>query len=379
MSLNLSNKIVAHLLLIFVNFIFFLKYLSRLNLNVYIIITLFVFYVAALLFLSYFFFNRISEHKARLFFPILAGFTIFTIFFVQKYIDPLTVHVDRWSAISNFLKFLFEGNYPYLAQTHLGGYGSPFPVWNFFHIPFYLLGDVGYGFIFVLLIFIFVLIKTGKTYKNSLFLLFIIISSFGFWYEASVRSDLLYNMILCFLIILIIHEKKIRLERHFILVGILCGLLVSTRFTLIIPLFIYFFPEFLKISFAKKILFPSVILLTFIITFLPLVFWDFNNLFFFDYNPFVLQTRQGSFVEILIILPVSVYFSMKWKNDFEKYNYYVGVILFLLISVSFLRRMILSKFENSFFSPSYDIAYYNLVLPFLIYAVVPKFKSETAG
>lgn len=67
--------------------------------------------------------------------PRLAG--------MQYLIDPYQIQVDRWSAIHNFINYLVHGRYPYMAPTHLGGYGSPFPVWQFLHIPFYYLNNVG--------------------------------------------------------------------------------------------------------------------------------------------------------------------------------------------------------------------------------------------
>ena len=57
---------------------------------------------------------------------------------IQYKINPLTIQVDRWSAIHNFLVNLFQGNYPYGSSTHLGGYGSPFS----------RLADVSYSFLF---------------------------------------------------------------------------------------------------------------------------------------------------------------------------------------------------------------------------------------
>ena len=64
----------------------------------------------------------------------------------QACINPYQINVDRWSAIHNFISELLEGRFPYKAETHLHGYGSPFPVWQILHIPFYLLGNVGLSF-----------------------------------------------------------------------------------------------------------------------------------------------------------------------------------------------------------------------------------------
>ena len=57
-------------------------------------------------------------------------------------VEPLSVNVDRWSATTYFLDALFRGEYPYAVQTHIGNYSSPFPLWQYINIPFWLLGDV---------------------------------------------------------------------------------------------------------------------------------------------------------------------------------------------------------------------------------------------
>ena len=80
---------------------------------------------------------------ARLFYIVLM---IGVFVAAQCSLDPMTIQVDRWSAIHNFLNHLVHGIYPYAAQTHLGGYGSPFPVWQLLHLPFYWLGNVGLSF-----------------------------------------------------------------------------------------------------------------------------------------------------------------------------------------------------------------------------------------
>ena len=47
----------------------------------------------------------------------------------QLYIDPLSVNVDRWSALHYPISYLLDGQYPYSAPTHLGGRASAFPVY----------------------------------------------------------------------------------------------------------------------------------------------------------------------------------------------------------------------------------------------------------
>lgn len=85
----------------------------------------------------------------------------------QYHFDPLTNKVDRWSALAYPIQNLFNGQFPYSAKTHLGGNASPFPIWLVFHIPFYLLQNVGLSEIFTCMIFIYS-IKLLSGYKAAI-------------------------------------------------------------------------------------------------------------------------------------------------------------------------------------------------------------------
>ena len=129
---------------------------------------------------------------------------------IQNSIDPYSIQVDRWSAIHNFIYNLLHGQYPYSAQTHLGGYGSPFPVWQLFHIPFYFLGNVGLSIALATLVFYCVIyVVYDKAMSCYSFLLLLL--SPAFVYEVLVRSDLITNFLLVASIILLL---RIRICLH---------------------------------------------------------------------------------------------------------------------------------------------------------------------
>jgi hypothetical protein len=289
-------------------------------------------------------------------------------------INPYAIHVDRWSAIHNFLHNLFQGLYPYSAKTHLGGYGSPFPIWQAFHIPFYLLGDVGLGMLFSIITLSIFLIWLFDNYLKAFLFNVLLAISPAFWYEVAVRSDLFYNFILCLIAITYIHKKRYSIQQHFLGLGILCGLFLSTRFSIVIPFAIYLFSDFIRSDIKQKFTFGAIIILVFIISFLPFIFWNFNTLFFFEYNPFILQTRQGSLLEVVLISSLGVFLSLKWKANILLCSSYISITLFILVSVTFLHRMISEHFVNGLFSSSYDITYFNMALPFIIFALASKDK-----
>ena len=126
---NLNVKKVLQFALYFViNGLFVYKYVSRTNYNPMLLL---IVYIIGLL-LSYFLLykpivERINNRTRKNTFWLVVSFAIVGISVLHILIDPYSVEVDRWSAINNFWVVFFNGEYPYLAQTHLGGYGSPFP------------------------------------------------------------------------------------------------------------------------------------------------------------------------------------------------------------------------------------------------------------
>ncbi len=357
-------------LFLFINGLFIFKYIGRTNYSPFLVFSLYTFVCVAVIFFQNKLSVKLTERALKTLYYSISISIILIISGLLVSINPLSLQVDRWSAIHNFLTNLFSGQYPYSARTHLGGYGSPFPAWQFFHIPFFLIGNIALAMIFCVILLSIVLVWYSKSYKKSITYLSLIIISPAFWYEAAVRSDLLYNFILCFLIILYVNKKNMKISTKPILIGIICGIFLSTRISVIIPLSIYLFSDFLQSTKKQKIYFSLFSVSIFIVTFLPFIFWDFNSLFFFKYNPFVLQSRQGSVSVMILIAMLGIYFSMRWKSDIYLYCNYVTITLVLLVFLTFLHNMVIDHFVNGLFSSAYDISYFNMSIPFLIYSIV---------
>lgn len=364
----MMNQIQRTLFLL-INSLFIAKYSVRFGLNPYITVLLYCFVAVFIIWIVNKNFKRINDKNTTFFFLFLFLFLLSAILCLNYFIDPLKLQVDRWSAIHNFIHDLFQGIYPYAAHTHLGGYGSPFPVWQCFHIPFYLLGNVGlamFFFIFVLGIF---LVWYFENYLQSfIFMVFLVVSP-AFWYEVAVRSDLIYNFIFCVIAIAFLHKRNYSIQNKSFALGILCGLFLSTRLSVFIPFAMYLFPGFLIANLKSKAVFIFSSIFVFVLTFLPFVFWDFHSLLFFKYNPFVLQTRQGSIIEVIILLSMIYYFSINWKNNLTLCYAYIAITIIMFVSVTFSHRMITENFVNDLFSSSYDITYFSMALPFVIFAL----------
>ena len=188
-----------------INVCFIVKYGSRVTSYYLLFVFLYGFGVMLLSFLK-------MESSKKWYVVLLAVIGIIGMFVLQQSIDPMSINVDRWSAIHNFLDKLLQGEYPYAAKTHLDGYGSPFPVWQVFHLPFYFLGNVGLSIIFVFVLFL--LSVWNMNNKACFRVLVFLFMSPAFWYEVAVRSDILTNFLFCCTIMNLLYLRQITLEKN---------------------------------------------------------------------------------------------------------------------------------------------------------------------
>ena len=348
------------LLYLAINSLFVLKYISRISVGMGIVATA-VYMVGVMALIVFLKKWRNPSRKTIMCITVIAGAILLI---AQSSIDPYKLQVDRWSAIHNFLNNLFHGIYPYAARTHLGGYGSPFPFWQCFHIPFYLLGNVGLSIFFCLFLYIASVYRYVASAK-LLQLIALLFSSPAFVYEVMVRSDLLSNFLLVAAIINYIYYHRIYLLQHWLPISMVIGLMLSTRLSAAIPFAVYFLYSYLRQPAYIKVMMPVVVFVTSVVTFLPFVFWNGRMLFFFQYNPFVLQTRQGSLMVVVIIACLLIYLSLTWKNSYYKMERNIAIVLFGLVAVTFIYNMFTTHTWTELFQSRYDISYFDMALPFL--------------
>lgn len=368
------NTYILYVLYFLINALFITKYLMRISLSVtllalsaYLLVGLLLPLLAGLLLPRLA--ARVGHVGSRSLWFAILGF-ILVLAGMQYLIDPYQIQVDRWSAIHNFINYLVHGRYPYMAPTHLGGYGSPFPVWQFLHIPFYYLNNVGLSLLAVLA---FTLYTVKRLYGNRATLCFLacLLYSPAFLYEILVRSDLMANFLLVLAVINLLLIKQAGLSTRPVLFSLLLGMLLSTRLAVAIPFFIFLLRPFLSLNLRRKTSFLLGIFLTFSLTFLPFLLWDMKSLLFFEYNPFVLQTRQGSLSGILLLIPVMIYLAFSWQDNRRRLYGNIGYGLFLLTAVTLIINMATSG-NYRLFSPTYDISYFSMSLPFIIIANIRK-------
>ena len=361
--MNLLIHRIALLLYILINTLFVEKYVSRVTSLHWIFAIVYIVGIFCLLWAIRQYSHK-CKHPFKWFLVLLIVFACIA-GILQLSIDPLSLNVDRWSAIHNFLSGMFCGHYPYGQQTHLGGYGSPFPVWQILHIPFYALGNVGMSIIIVTILFLWTLYRRYSP-KVALVAGILLCISPAFWYEIAVRSDLITNMMLSALIAEWLVHKNVKLINNVIGLAILVGLTLSTRLIAVIPLCVLYGYEFLQLSWKKQSLFLLIILGTFTLTMLPFALWQGSTLLFFEYNPFVLQTRQGSFLVLLIFACGAIGVTI-WMHGRMNYRTIItGLLLTSLVVMSFVEKMWKENLWTELFSPTFDITYLSVALPFYI-------------
>lgn len=359
---------LAIILFTIVNALFVMKYSIRFFPNYFIYLT-FAYISCALLFICKLIPYIITKQKWNYVLLALGGGGIIFMALLQYSVDPFSIKVDRWSALHFPITYLLHGEYPYMAQTHLGGYGSPFPIWQLFHVPFFLLGNVGLSFFFCISLFLFCIFKVyGK--ERMIYVLSMITISPSVWYEAIVRSDLISNIFLCttFIIYMTKNMNEEWIGKKLLFISTITALLTSTRLITIIPIAMFMLPWFIKMNWkkqAKSIIFFLTVLF---VTFAPLAIWDWNNFFFFEHNPWSLQTRQGSFVDFVIYIPLFIFLSISWRENLKQYYFNVSCMLIVFILISMLHRMYFLNVWDPFYK-YYDITYYNCAIPFLMLCI----------
>ena len=269
---------------------------------------------------------------------------------------------------------MLQGIYPYGQQTHLGGYGSPLPVWQLVHLPFYIIGNVGLSIFAIIGLFIYTLNKT-RGIQVALAATLLLILSPACWYEIAVRSDLITNILLVFIIVEWLMYHQISLTERTIALAILSGLLLSTRLVAVIPLAVIYGYEFLTMGWKKQGIFLGISLLTFGVTLIPFVLWKGSTLFFFEYNPFILQTRQGSGTALLIFIVIAVAITLYMKGDKQMRLPITGGLLTCLVTIAFLEKMWTENLWNELFAPTFDITYLSMALPFYLVEIASYCKK----
>jgi len=357
-----------------VNALFVLKYGARLSfVSNYLLSFLYVI-------VCIFFF--IGMHKIRFDFNKQKRFNIYFIFFsififlffvfINLSINGNTLNVDRWSAMEIVIKSILEGKYPYDVLDHLNNTSSNLPGLFYLGLPFYLLGDVGLLQPFTLLVFLTFLFKLKIQNFHKVLILSLLLLSPAYYWEIIVKSDFMSNSILLLLFISIWGNKFGKdIFKKNMLFAFITALFVLTRGTVLIPLSLFIFSKFVKISALKKVLFCSFFIVSLVIISLPILIKlpSFNILI--EHNPFNHQTRYAPkfLIVLALIIPFFLSFKVNKTSDVFLYSVY---ILGGLVGISFILNCIEESFYKNVYGNLFDLSYLSIVLPFIVFYFIDK-------
>lgn len=359
-----------------INTLFVAKYVDRIEgVNFILCSSAYILMIAVFIYLYVKINLRDGIYKS-LFWGTTIFFFLFTIL-LNIYVDGNSLNVDRWSAMDVGVKALLNSEYPYSAIDHLNGRTSNLPSLLFIGIPFFVLGDVGYLQSFSFLIFCTAILFFFRSYKDRLFCLLLMILSSSYLWEIYAKSDLMSNFIwILFFVILYINRvlcnKK---EMRVWIVAFFASSLFLTRIISFIPLSLLLFKHFISYSLREKTIFLTVSIVT-ILLFTYICFHNANSLEeIMTYNPIELQNRQLPTIVSLIFIVIPLFFSLYIRKQ-STLILACASFLFLPVIVSFFKKVHSVGLYDAVFLSAFDISYFNMCMPFLLFFIAFSFSKE---
>lgn len=359
------------------NLLFIIKYSVRQNyVSEAVVLALFtLFTLGIVLARKTLLFKNLNHKKTSFYywFIVLCAAVTFSILITK--IDGNTLNTDRWSALELTIETITQGKYPYTRLDHKEQMSSNFPALGFLGLPFYVLGDVGYLQVFILVIFAYFLCKTSNQIQTALLGILLFLFSPAILWEFLGKSDLTSNLMLFVIIAHFWFQKdKNPLLNKPILTGVFMAFFLLTRGVLIIPVVIYFFKDFVQSLLKTKLtLIASAVIFGFIIclpTILTIPDWE----TFITYNPLVLQTNKAHFLTYLFLV-ATPFLSFLAKDENDRL-FFSGLIMFLIPFVSMLVCIVNEGWQSTIFKSYYDITYLTMALPFVILYIISILNVE---
>lgn len=356
---------ISFVLFLLVNFIFSTRYLSRIT-DYYILVSFCVLTFYVLIYLSRK--QIVKWQPQRSFINILILVVFITASSIAFQIIPAeSLDVDRWSVITSFWDTYLSGDYAYYAKSNVGNEPGPMPFYYILALPFYLIGELGYFSILGILVFVAVLRLSIIPIQYRTIAILLVLTSVSYLWEVVCRSNIFLNSTLVLLaIILFLSTPKYTLFR-LILLGIIIGLVMSTRNVVAIPLIIAGLYQLKtgNIKFSQAMIISVIAIIIFAATFLPFIINHMND--FLIMNPFIVQSSfLVPFEYTILFLFLAVLFGLLCRSTYDVY-FYSGLVLFVSILIYFLYHISISSFKIAFFDAQADISYFILSMPFLLY------------
>jgi hypothetical protein len=356
------QNIIVVGIIAFINALFILKYLARYIHHAEIYTLAYI----ILLGLGYLVWEKKKVHISNTFLLLLAG--VFTLAFITtlQLIPAEKLNVDRWSVIYSFWETAFQGKYPYSAQSHMGNFPGPLPVYFILALPFYAIKEIGYMPLIASICFILYVLKKGKTESSGYsFPVLILLTSPCIYWEIIARSTLFFFSFLWLIYAEWFLNKGLSDKKNVAIAGLIGGLLLSTRFiyAMLLALWAIYSLRSAK-SIARIVVWGAITIIVFSATILP--FWLIFPTEFAQFNPF--KTESSSFVPFaynFIFMGIAVLCSFLCKNN-QSTLFFSAITMFLVILLYFGYHSSRDGWDNTLTNSYADISYFILPFPFLL-------------
>lgn len=355
------SKNAGLLVFAFVNFVFAVKYGSRITSHFVLFGLLMALFYAAVWYQRATIGRMMDKYKISTYVLVIAFCVASGVAFYK--IPAASLGVDRWDIIASFWKNYFKGEYVYYAKSFDNNYPGPMPFYFILALPFYLLGELG---LFALVGIVVWMLLLKKDYSaNALVLLMAL--SVGYLWEVCARSNIFTNAVLILASMVYFLKKYDGSLRLAVWFGIAIGLLLSTRNVFVIPYIVLFVYALRKqrIGLGNLFVLGGVALVAFALTFVPFVIGHMRD--FADVNPFVIQSSVLMPLHFTAVFVVLAFVSAFLCRDEQDVFYYSALVLLLTILGYFGHLLLSYDWKRLLFDSVADISYLILCVPFALY------------
>lgn len=374
---NSYSRFLFLAIYIFINSLFVLKYGIRQNItSQYTLLMIYILMVSSGLYILDRFKDYIQKIKDfnRYFLGVCS--LIFAAFIlINIAIDGNALNADRWSALDISIKSILNLEYPYDKFDHMNGTSSNLPTLIYVGIPFYVLGDVGFLQVFIFAVLIFTVFHLKfSSYQKTVFLFLLLLSPAYFW-ELFGKSDLMSNSFIVVIFMLVWNHKfQSNYFEKPLLLAFFIGALLLTRAVLVIPLIVFLFYEFIRATYKTKITFVVGVMVSVLFLSIPILISLPSKEIILRHNPINNQTMHSPFWVMLLSIFLPFFFSLKHQNFKRKIEISIG-ILFLMFFYLFVVNAIEEGFDRNLYLTLFDISYFGILIPFLLFYFVENSKQ----
>ena len=242
------------------------------------------------------------------------------------------------------------------------------PFYYILALPFYFIGELGLFSLTGVISFYILMryIKIQPLYQ-TIFLLLILTSPLYLW-EISSRSNIFLNStLIVFSIAFFFAIKSYTSFRDQLLIGLVLGLMMSTRniFALCYVILFLYCLKSKKLDIISVLKIVCFTVLFFVLTFTPFVWGYWSD--FLQMNPFIIQSSFLMPIELSILAVLCSFFMFLFCREDLDVFFYSGVILLFTITLLLIYHIIDSSFFAAIFESHADISYYIMCVPFFLY------------